>query len=261
VQEVARQLHATLQPHTVVMPLQNGISAAAELVEVLGEQHVIGGLCRVISKIETPGIIRHSGLEPVIVFGELDNACSNRVLKIKAMLRRAGIMATIASNIQDELWKKFMAICVSGLLAVTRTPYGIMRSLPKTRRMMIDLIREIHACARSAGVELDECSIAKTIALIDSYPHDSTSSLTRDIWEGRPSEIDYQNGTVVKLAETYGLSVPVNTFIYSCLLPSELAAREKARRPDPFVRRDAQEPVERDATWSKKVDPLEIGAP
>lgn len=45
--------------------------------------------------------------------------------------------------------------------------------------------------------------------------------------KGRPSEIEYQNGTVVRLAEKCHVDVPVNRFIYSCILPMELAARAK----------------------------------
>lgn len=66
----------------------------------------------------------------------------------------------------------------------------------------------------------------KTVAFIDSFPYDSTSSLTRDIWEGKPSEIEYQNGTVVKLAEKYGIETPVNKFVYHCILPMEIKARK-----------------------------------
>jgi 2-dehydropantoate 2-reductase len=51
--------------------------------------------------------------------------------------------------------------------------------------------------------------------------------MARDIWEGKPSEIEYQNGAVVRLAEQYGVEVPVNRFIYYCILPMEEKARKK----------------------------------
>lgn len=61
---------------------------------------------------------------------------------------------------------------------------------------------------------------------VDGFPPDSTSSLTRDVWEGRPSEIEYQNGSVVKLGEKYGVPTPVNRFVYYSIIPSELKARK-----------------------------------
>ena len=64
--------------------------------------------------------------------------------------------------------------------------------------------------------------------LIYSYPFESNSSLVGDVLEGRPSEIKYQNGTVVRLGRRYGGGVPVHRFIYSSILPMELAARANA---------------------------------
>ncbi|NLT51474.1 MAG: hypothetical protein GXX85_11205 [Ignavibacteria bacterium] len=42
------------------------------------------------------------------------------------------------------------------------------------------------------------------------------SSLTRDVIMG---DIEYQNGTVVQLAATFNIDVPVNRFVYYCILP------------------------------------------
>ena len=120
-----------------------------------------------------------------------------------------------------------MAICVSGLLAITRSTYGVVRELKETRNLMETLITEIYTVSQKAGIILIPDIVEKTIAFIDTYPFDSTSSLTRDIWEGKPSEIDYQNGTVVKLGIKYGVDTPVNKFIYHCILPMEIKARKK----------------------------------
>ncbi len=49
--------------------------------------------------------------------------------------------------------------------------------------------------------------------------------MARDIWAGRPSELDYQNGSVVHLAQKHGIEVPINHFIYHALLPQEKQAR------------------------------------
>jgi 2-dehydropantoate 2-reductase len=50
--------------------------------------------------------------------------------------------------------------------------------------------------------------------------------LARDVWEGKPSEIEYQNGTVVTLAEKYRMDVPVNRFVYNCILIMENKLRK-----------------------------------
>jgi 2-dehydropantoate 2-reductase len=228
VKEAAEQIKGIVGDRTTVLPLQNGVLAAKELAEILGAKNVLGGLCRIISRIESPGVIRHAGLEPFIAFGELDNRRTERALQIKELFDAAGIASRIADDIEEELWNKFMAICVSGLLAVTRSTYGRVRELEETRTMMVDLLNEVYAVASRSGRALDENIVEKTLALIDSYPYESTSSLTRDVMQGRSSEIEYQNGAVVRMGRQYGVDVPVNRFIYYCILPMELAARAKA---------------------------------
>ena len=49
--------------------------------------------------------------------------------------------------------------------------------------------------------------------------------MQRDIMEGRPSEIEVQNGAVVRLGLTTGVPTPINDFIYHSLLPQEKRAR------------------------------------
>ena len=230
VKEVARQIKVILDNDTTVMPLQNGVMATQELMDALDKKYIIGGLCRIISKIEAPGIIRHSGVEPFIAFGELDNQKTERTAKIKELFDHAGIASLVADDIHVELWNKFMAICVSGLLAVTRATYGVVRELKETRKMMNDLLAEIYEISFGEKIRLDNKIVEKTMLLIDSYPYESTSSLTRDVLAGKPSEIEYQNGTVVKLGEKYNINVPVNRYIYNCILPMELAARAKAKK-------------------------------
>lgn len=140
------------------------------------------------------------------------------------VLQSAGIEAQMSEDIQVDLWKKFMAICVSGLLAVSKTTYGELRSLSETRQMMVDLITEIYTLSQKIGIYMEVDLIQQTVDFIDSFPYDATSSLTRDVWEGKPSEIEYQNGAVVKLGEKYAVQTPINKFIYHCLLPHELKA-------------------------------------
>lgn len=225
VKEIAREIHPMIGQNTLIIPLQNGILASDELKAVIKGGNVLGGLARIMSKIESPGVISHFGIEPTIIFGELDNKKSDRVLKIKEIFEKAGIHSKIAESIQAELWKKLILICVGGLLAVTHSTYGEIRDLNETRKLIRELLEEICNLSQKMGIPIKKDFVDTALNYIDTLPYDSASSLTRDIWEGKPSELDYQNGTVVKLGERYKVPTPVNRFIYYCLLPQELRAR------------------------------------
>jgi 2-dehydropantoate 2-reductase len=63
------------------------------------------------------------------------------------------------------------------------------------------------------------------LALVDGLPDGGTASMQRDIMAGRPSELESQNGAVVRMAGESGVDAPVNGFLYASLLPQEIAAR------------------------------------
>jgi 2-dehydropantoate 2-reductase len=225
VKGVAEALRPVVDERTTILPLQNGLTAAPEVAEALGPDRVVGGLCRILCRIESPGVILHSGLESFVAFGELDGRRTDRCLAIRDLLAEAGIAVLLADDIRAELWKKFMAMCAGGLPALTRSPWGPVREGKETRAMMVGLLSEIYATASRQRVLDDPRVVEATMALIDSFPYDSRSSLARDVMEGRPSEIEALNGTAVRLAEETGIDAPINRFVYSCILPMERAAR------------------------------------
>lgn len=226
VKDAAKELKCCFTKDSMVIPLQNGILAAEEISDVINRDNVIGGLCRIISKIDAPGVINHFAIEPTIIFGELDNRKTERILMLKEIFDKSGITSIAADDIQAELWKKFIGICTSGLLAVTRSTYGELRDLKETKMMMYHLMKEIYEVSIKAGININPDFVDKYFSFIDTFPYESTSSLSRDVIDGKPSEIEYQNGTVVKLADKFGVEVPINRFIYNCILPMEKRARK-----------------------------------
>jgi 2-dehydropantoate 2-reductase len=230
VPEVAEAARPMIGAKTVIVPLQNGVEAADQLVSLYGPEHVIGGMCRIVSFVVGPGQIRHQGVEPFVALGELDNRRSERVESLAAAFVDAGVDTKISPDIQSSLWQKLLFIApVSGLGAVTRVPVGELRSSSETYGLLRDAMHEVKALAAARGVSLADDAIDKTLRFVDGLPGDMTSSMQRDIMEGRPSELEALNGAVVRLGREAGVPTPVNWFIYSALLPMEKNARSDNR--------------------------------
>lgn len=227
--EAARAMGPLIGPATSVVPLENGVEAPEELGAVLGPGHAMGGLCRILAYLTGPGQIRHSAIDPSVTFGELDGGRSDRALQLqRAFERCSGMKAEIAEDIRAAMWSKFLFIApVSGLGAVTRAPIGVTRSMPETRRVLVQALEEIANLAAAMGVSLPSDAVQKTLAFTDSIPSDGTSSMQRDMMEGRPSELEAQVGAVVRLAERAGVNVPVHQFLLAALLPQERRARSQ----------------------------------
>jgi 2-dehydropantoate 2-reductase len=224
----AEALRPLLSPQTCVIPLQNGVDAPIQLAEILGKEHVLGGLCRISAYKAEPGLIRHVGIEPKILFAELDGSFSERVAILRAAFERAEVSVETPKDIQAALWRKFLFIAaVSGVGAVARVPIGVTRSLPATRQMLIQAMQEIAELARNRQIELESDIVVKTLASIDAMAPAIVPSMQRDIQDGRPSELESQNGAVVRMGIESGIATPLHAFIYASLLPQELQARSE----------------------------------
>jgi len=226
VSEAAQTMRPMIRPETFVLPLQNGIEAPTLLSEILGSQHVLGGLCGLFCYVAGPGHIVHAGTDPFVKFGELDNHRSQRVEQLLEIFTRAGINTEIPADIQVAMWMKFLFITVwSGIGAVTRSPVGIWRSLPETRQMAKQGLLEIIAVAKSLNILLPVEALQTAMSMYDGLAPQSTASLQRDIMDGRPSELEAQIGAVVRFGQESNVITPQHTFIYQSLLPMELQAR------------------------------------
>jgi 2-dehydropantoate 2-reductase len=233
VTSAAEAMRPMVGPETFVVPLQNGVEAPAQLAAALGDQHVVGGLCGLSTYIVGPGHIRHAGAEPFVRFGELDNRLSDRVQRLQKVFEQAGVIVKIPEDIHVALWMKFLLITAwSGVGTVTRTPIGVWRSLPETRQMADSALQEIIVVAKARGITLPENALHMTMKAYDSLPPSITSSMQRDITEGRPSELDAQIGAVVRFGKEADVATPLHHLIYTSLLPMELRARGQLEFPE-----------------------------
>ena len=226
VPEAALAMRPMIGPDTTVLPLQNGVDAVPQLVSALGKEVVVGGLCRIVSFVVAPGHIRHAGFTPTIIIGEIDNQHTERIERIEQVFKQAGLEISIAPDIQVALWTKFLFIAsFSGIGAIAKAPAGVLRSDPKWRAQIVAAMEEIQTLAQARGVNLPATAIDTVMTAVDALPEDATSSMQRDILSGKPSELEAQNGAVVRMAQEAGIEVPTHTRIYQTLRPLELKAR------------------------------------
>ncbi len=226
VPEATKSILPCLADDTPIVPLENGMEAPEQIAAVAGRAHAVGGLCGIVAFVVAPGHIRHAGAEPFVMFGELDNRPGARLERLRDAFLRAGVNAEIPPDIHRSMWSKFLFIAPSsGIGAITRVPIGVWRSMPETRELAARAVREIIAVAAARGAALPDDAFERTMERFDALAAEATTSLQRDVRDGKPSELDAQLCAVVRMAAVSGIEVPVCDFIYRCLLPQERAAR------------------------------------
>jgi 2-dehydropantoate 2-reductase len=227
VTDAAKAIRPLVGPDTVVVPLQNGVEAASELAVVLGSG-TLGGMCGTLSFIAGPGHIRSVGGQNFIKFGELDNKVTERVERLRQCFEHAKVSVEVPPDIVLALWNKFLMVTsFGGVGSITRAPIGVTRTIPETRKLLERCLQEALAVAKTCGVPMADTAVADTMKFYDGLPTNGTTSLQRDIADGKMSELEYWNGAVVRLGREVAVPTPTNQFIYDCLLPHELRARGK----------------------------------
>ncbi|MFP4321922.1 MAG: ketopantoate reductase family protein, partial [Anaerolineales bacterium] len=169
---------------------------------------------------------QQEGVEPYVALGELDKHLSARVAALTEAFRASGVVVQTPEDISVAMWQKLLFIASwGGVGAVTRMPAGVVRSLSETREMMIQAMREVVLVAKARGIGLTEAGVEQALEYVDHLPKEATASMQRDLMAGRPSELDAQNGAVVRLGAEVGIPAPVHQFLYYALLPGEHRAR------------------------------------
>ena len=213
-------LHLFIGPETVVLPIQNGIDAAEQLGREVGAQHIIGGVAYVTSQIESPGVIAHIAGAGSIELGELAGGQSERTQRVQQVLRHAGIRAELPPDIRVTLWEKFLFICgFSGVTALTRLPLGQVFAYPETSELLTAVLKEGEALARAHGIALPVDIVERSYATLQALEPEAMGSMAFDLLAGRRLELEALNGTMVRLGNEHGMSLPFNTAIYAALKP------------------------------------------
>lgn len=227
VAELAPGLAPLLAGGGFVVPLQNGVEAAARLASALPPAQVAGGYCLMFAWPEAPGRIQHTGSAPKVVMGDRPGtALAQRLSTLAAALQVAGVGAEVSPDVEVGNWEKLLIVEPKGTLgAVTRAPTVVLRSTPETRALIAALIEESAAVARARGVRLAGDVVARTLANLDGAPPTSTTSMHRDLAAGRPSELYDQTGAIVRLGREAGVAVPLHEAFLAALTPGERAAR------------------------------------
>ena len=227
VEDLAKQIKPIVTDKTMVLPLQNGADNVDKLLKHLDKNNVLAGLCKIVSKVEAPGIINHFAFEPEIVFGEIDNSHTERIEKVKEVFDAAGFKNKIADNIHESIWRKFLFITmVSGIASLTRVVFGEMKKDKNIEKIIVDTANEIKSIANVKGINISDDDVEFAMNMYKNSEYNTTASMQRDIMEGKPSELENFNGYIVQQGKLLGIPTPINAFIYECLLPQERLARK-----------------------------------
>ena len=216
-------------PATSVLCLQNGIDSYQAAAAKVGLRRVLPGAAYIEVGVPEPGVVKQTGAEVRIAFGEAYGSESERGSRILATLEQSGIPAQFDRNIKRTLWTKFLLIAsMAGVTALSRQTMAQLMPRPEWRQVVVGCLREVETVGRTAGVDLDPEVVEQTMAYFESELEQLHSSMHGDIMAGRPLELETLNGAVVRVGREVNVPTPINDVIYAMLKPYEKGRFDKA---------------------------------
>jgi 2-dehydropantoate 2-reductase len=213
--KVASELAPLLEPHAVVLSLQNGVENAATIARHV-RQTVVPAVVYVATAMAGPGIVRHLGRGDLVI-GAL-NADARHDAGVSAVLRdlvtmfaAADVKVTISNDVMAELWSKLMVNCAyNAISALAQAPYAKLAAQPEVRDIQHAIVREVVALAQAEGIALQfEPSLQAMERIAIAMPA-QLSSTAQDMARRKPSEIDHLNGFIARRGRELGVAVPIN---------------------------------------------------
>ncbi|QSG08567.1 ketopantoate reductase family protein [Halapricum desulfuricans] len=201
--EAARALQAL--DTDVVLSLQNGLGNEEALDEALAAT-VLAGTCTYGARLIEPGVVRCTGAGEVTL-GARSGGRSEAAERVGNAVRRAGIDATVATDMPRRLWEKLAINAgINAVTALARVENGALGDGP-ANDVATRAVRETAHVARANGIDLpDERATAALDTVVETTAA-NRSSMYQDLEAGRRTEIDAINGAVLERAND---PVPVN---------------------------------------------------
>jgi 2-dehydropantoate 2-reductase len=214
----SKQMLPMVGPQTMVLPIQNGVTAAEEIASVVGNDKVIGATVFINSHVVSPGVVSSKSEINTIAFGELFGERSERVASFASLCKSAGIDARVSDNIKAEQWRKFIPVAgLSALASLSRQPIGPVREDPGLRALYRQAMQEVADLAAAKGIALEPDIVERMLALAERYQYDAKVSMLEDLEAGKPLELDWLSGYVSREAARLGVRVPFHDMAYACL--------------------------------------------
>ncbi|MCC8402463.1 ketopantoate reductase family protein [Paraburkholderia sp. MMS20-SJTN17] len=205
----ARLLGQVLAPRALVVSLQNGVDNAALLRDALA-QPVLSAAVYVACEMAGAGHLLHHGR------GELALEASPHSEALASVLRDARIPTGIAADVRVALWQKLILNCAyNAVSAIVQLPLGAISPREALRETMRDVVAECVAVAAAEGVYFDEDAARMVERIEATIPPGQYSSTAQDLARGKPSEIDFLNGAIVRRGMIAGIATPANRTLHT----------------------------------------------
>ncbi len=200
-----------------VFSLQNGVGMESEILKFIPKERFVRGVTSQGATLLGPGRVRWAGVGPTKL-GRWEGPNTSELEALREHLCRAGIETELSESIERLLWEKLLINCaINPLTALFDRPNGAVIEDTQLREIAREVVRETLRVARAHGVVLSDEEAIERVETVASKTARNISSMLQDVRRGRPTEIDYINGAVVREGQRLGIPTPLNLLLTKLL--------------------------------------------
>jgi 2-dehydropantoate 2-reductase len=199
---------------TLILTIQNGLGAGERIRSAIDNENILLGVAGGFgASMQGPGHAHHNGMQ-LIRIGEMSGGLTDRVERVAAVWRDAGLNVRAFEDINQLIWEKFICnVTFSAPCTVFNRTIGEMMADEHSWSVSLGCAREADAVARKKGIRLDFDDVDAYVTAFGNNMPDARPSMLLDHIGRRKSEIDAINGMVPVVAEESGLSAPRNEVV------------------------------------------------
>ena len=217
-----------LAPGGLVLTLQNGMGADDDIAQIVGPDHVAGGLCFICSNKVGPGHIKHLDYGKITIGEYAPNfgarGLTPRLQTLSCLFTNAGIENEALDDLVLGRWRKLMwNIPYNGLSVLMNATTDEMVRDPILRPLFRNLMADVQTGAAAYGRTIPDSFADLMVELTDKMTPYATSMML-DFRAGREMEVEAIYGNPLRLAANRGVKLPYIEMAYRQL--SHVNARQ-----------------------------------
>ena len=195
---------------TVVIPILNIYGTGGRLQKKLPELTVTDGCIYVSANIMEPGVILQHGKILRVVFGaRKPEEETEKMREVAKDMVTDDLEVILSENIRRDAMVKFSYVSPIGAAGLYCNAVAAdFQREGEQREMFKALIREIVALSHAMGIEFEEDLVERNLKILASLSPEATTSMQRDVIEGKRSEMDGLVYEVVRMGREYKVSMP-----------------------------------------------------
>ena len=195
---------------TVVIPILNIYGTGGRLQKKLPELTVTDGCIYVSANIMEPGVILQHGKILRVVFGaRKPEEETEKMREVAKDMVTDDLEVILSENIRRDAMVKFSYVSPIGAAGLYCNAVAAdFQREGEQREMFKALIREIVALSHAMGIEFEEDLVERNLKILSSLSPEATTSMQRDVIEGKRSEMDGLVYEVVRMGREYKVSMP-----------------------------------------------------